>query len=360
MRGFSVMILFCLCATALGQSTWTGAASGNWSDTGNWTGGVPDNVNALATLPATVSNTFINVNESVFLGTLNIASNAYLYYLTGTSPLMMATSSGQAQINNTAGNNILLAPLTLGNDTTLNIATNSSLSISDTFNARGTNVTKTGGGLVAVPYVQASTLTINQGTVQVLSNGTASGVSLVHGFTLASGASLDLENNSFIDNYGSGADPISTITSEVATAYDDGKWDKPGITSSMASFANGTTLAAADASTLGITTFENQSVNNSVIVKYTWFGDANMDGVVNAADVTFMQKNAAAGGTGWTAGDFNYDGKINADDFALFMLGEARQTGQLGTGTTAPEPTLFLAPIAAIFFLRPRRTGVRI
>ncbi len=57
-------------------------------------------------------------------------------------------------------------------------------------------------------------------------------------------------------------------------------------------------------------------------MKYTYFGDANLDGVVNASDYTLIDNgfNSQTTGpllTGWFNGDFNYDGVINGDDYAL-------------------------------------------
>ena len=56
-------------------------------------------------------------------------------------------------------------------------------------------------------------------------------------------------------------------------------------------------------------------------MKYTYFGDANLDGVVNASDYTLIDNgfNSQTSGpllTGWFNGDFNYDGVVNGDDYA--------------------------------------------
>ncbi|HMP08720.1 MAG TPA: hypothetical protein PJ982_20430, partial [Lacipirellulaceae bacterium] len=44
---------------ALAQSTWTGATGGEWGDAANWTGGVPNAVDAVANI-----NTALTVNLS--------------------------------------------------------------------------------------------------------------------------------------------------------------------------------------------------------------------------------------------------------------------------------------------------------
>jgi hypothetical protein len=48
---------------------------------------------------------------------------------------------------------------------------------------------------------------------------------------------------------------------------------------------------------------------------YTLLGDANLDGLVNAADFTILAANFNQPVTGWDQGDFNYDGLVNAADF---------------------------------------------
>ena len=68
------------------------------------------------------------------------------------------------------------------------------------------------------------------------------------------------------------------------------------------------------ATTLG---YADNTTLHQVQVKYTWYGDLNLDGVVNNSDLELM----GDGQPGWVGGDLNYDGVVNADDFALFMLG---------------------------------------
>jgi PEP-CTERM motif len=56
---------------------------------------------------------------------------------------------------------------------------------------------------------------------------------------------------------------------------------------------------------------------NSVLVKYTYYGDANLDGVVNGADYQQIDNGFGLNLTGWYNGDFNYDGVIDGSDFSL-------------------------------------------
>ena len=55
--------------------------------------------------------------------------------------------------------------------------------------------------------------------------------------------------------------------------------------------------------------------SGQIEIKYTLLGDANLDGIVNAADFTILAANFNQPVTGWDQSDFNYDGLVNAADF---------------------------------------------
>jgi len=55
-----------------------------------------------------------------------------------------------------------------------------------------------------------------------------------------------------------------------------------------------------------------------VTVMYTMYGDANVDGKVNADDLIRVLANYNAAGN-WSAGDFNYDGVVNSDDLIKIL-----------------------------------------
>jgi hypothetical protein len=88
-----------------------------------------------------------------------------------------------------------------------------------------------------------------------------------------------------------GASPIITMTNQIKTARGAGAWAGNGITSSLAD-ATHYTLGIAEAfDVLGPNggTFSGQSVDGtSVLVKYTSYGDADLNGIVNFDDYSLI------------------------------------------------------------------------
>jgi autotransporter-associated beta strand protein len=185
---------------------------------------------------------------------------------------------------------------------------------------------------------------------------------------------VDLGNNDLVVQNGS----LTTITNQVKTGYKTGNWQGNGIISSAAAgdptrlttlgviqnsvdgtatgtvlYASGTTFGAFDGATA--------SADTDVLVKYTYFGDTNLDGKVDASDYSRIDAaflaNQSAPGTysGWYNGDFNYDGVINGSDYTLMdnafntqgaliaseIAPNAVATAEIApSGTSAvPEPT---------------------
>jgi hypothetical protein len=93
---------------------------------------------------------------------------------------------------------------------------------------------------------------------------------------------------------------------------------------------------------------------SKVTVAYTYYGDANDDGFVNALDFNSLATNYAASGPNvyWYSGDFNYDGTVNSLDFDVLaqnfnitpLFPPAPSTS---LGTLVPEP----AGVAALGLL---------
>ena len=184
------------------------------------------------------------------------------------------------------------------------------------------------------------------GTTSITPNGADTNVSRVNSLSIV-GGTFDLADNDLIVDY-TGASPITTIASELTTAYNHGSWTGGGLTSSQAaamatdpSGLHRTALGFAEASALGITTFDGQSVDpTTVLIRYTVNGDANLDGKVNALDFNALATNfGAASGGFWSQGDFNYDGIVNTADFTAMAVNFGQVLASPTLGALVPEPS---------------------
>jgi hypothetical protein len=134
---------------------------------------------------------------------------------------------------------------------------------------------------------------------------------------LPSTSQLDLGGNDLIVRGGS----YSAIYGDVISglnAAGSSAWTGLGIASSAAATdtRHATTLAVMTPDAASV--FDNQQVSSSdVIVKFTYNGDANLDGKVDASDYSRIDNGYLNQLTGWYNGDFNYDGVINGSDYTL-------------------------------------------
>ena len=82
--------------------------------------------------------------------------------------------------------------------------------------------------------------------------------------------------------------------------------------------AQNTGLGYGSAAALGTSTWGAESLPAAaVVVKYTYKGDANLDGRVTGDDFTLTDRGGAMQLAGWTNGDFNYDNFIDDTDMSL-------------------------------------------
>jgi hypothetical protein len=138
--------------------------------------------------------------------------------------------------------------------------------------------------------------------------------------SIGAGGKLDLADNDLI------------VRAGTAGTWNGSSYD--GITGLVAGGSIFSSLAQSRRTVLGIATagqldgltgaqtaiWNGQTVSASdVLVKYTYAGDANLDGKVNIDDYGRIDANVGQSGSvfGWYSGDFNFDGKINIDDYGL-------------------------------------------
>ena len=119
MPGYSVSTI---ALTSGSASVWTAAASGNWSSTGNWTGGLPNAIGAIAAINAsTASVRTITLDAPQTVGTLflgNSGGGSVGYTLSGTggNTLTMNNSGNGAVIAVSDGTHAINAPVNLADN----------------------------------------------------------------------------------------------------------------------------------------------------------------------------------------------------------------------------------------------------
>jgi hypothetical protein len=189
------------------------------------------------------------------------------------------------------------------------------------------------GATLTTTYVRGNVLTIAaQASVTINPNTAAdAGTSKVLSLTIAGtpGAytgKLDLTNNNLIVEAAASnrSSVFASVESMVTQGYDHGNWDGLGIDSSAAAgamshlFALGVIVNDNGAGSPLFTTFRGVAADDdSILVGYTYVGDANLDGQVDGSDYSLIDNGYANGLTGWFNGDFNYDGVIDGSDYTL-------------------------------------------
>lgn len=136
---------------------------------------------------------------------------------------------------------------------------------------------------------------------------------------MGTSATLDLGNNVLVDQYSTAAPPPS-FTALINSGFNNGAWNGKGIISSAA--ASDTTHAS------GVGAFDTGS---QFTIARTWYGDANVDGKINADDISLIMLGQSQSGTRWQDGDFTYNSHVNADDWMKTLFGIAvSKTKSLG------------------------------
>jgi hypothetical protein len=279
------------------------------------------------------------------------------------------TGSGTMNIDaaqsNGAGSQLVLSGGVTNVDTDFGSAASAALSLTA---STGATVT-----LNATQHLAA--LTLNSTTVTVgLPVGAARVISTPLP-TITGTGELDLTANKMVVR-GGAADfwngaHYTGVTGQVQDGRNSGSWNGTGIVTSMsaAQGATGlTTLAVAAASdVLGLAPgdtamWSGETVSSTdMLVKYTYAGDADLSGAINADDYFQIDKNVGSDSPTFFKGDFNYDGQINGDDYYVIDSNFVQQntvfSAPLAEGVSSvPEPAgVLMVALASVATLRRRR-----
>lgn len=159
--------------------------------------------------------------------------------------------------------------------------------------------------------------------------------------------------------------PLAVLHANILSGLADGAWIGAGIRAS-ATTINGKQAAigyaeAADLFSSFPHMYKDVEIDDTtVLLSYTFAGDADLDGAVTSTDFNaFIGNYGATSPFGWSLGDFDYDGKINTVDFNLLAgnFGASLPPAPSSAlGAVVPEPTWVAVFIPAIVSLRRRST----
>jgi hypothetical protein len=197
------------------------------------------------------------------------------------------------------------------------------------------------------PIAYATVTSISQGSVTVdnrgdltILNNTAKTGNVINSLTISGNGVMDITNNHFFIEYGSGSDPIATIAGYIKSGFNGGNWNGPGIISSTArtptnGFKYGVGWAdGADGIVSGIS-------SGQIEIKYTLLGDANLDGTVNGSDFSILAANFGDGYTNWDQGNFLFTSSVNGSDFSALAA-------NFGQGDSGADESISSADVAAL------------
>jgi len=257
-------------------------------------------------------------NDSINLtgaipATINLASGNSTVTNSDSSPVFVAAGTGKTTINATSGTTVIPA--------------NS-----------GTGIQQLAFAAINISSGAKVVFATSSSTLGDYSHHANRNVAVVDagGLNISSGGTLDMGDNDMILKY-TPANEAATKTqvfnllqSGITTNND---WSGTGITSSEANYDNNFGIGARavgfmDNNDWGDTSFDGVALAdfNQVLVKFTYYGDVNCDGIFDSQDVNQLigGRSHTPGNTGWENCDLDYDGVTSTStDQNLFFTGRS-------------------------------------
>ncbi len=348
-------------AVALGSGTLTVTSSVAGSS-------FPGTINGTGSIIKTGTGTLTITGPDISTGTTTVSA--------GTLTMTTTSNFSSAAVNVAA-----LATLNFQGrlSSTPNITTTGTVNITP---ITGSGITQYPVGSISIAGVQG----VGNGQVNIAAASPHANRILLQASSLTFGGvpgalvgQLDLSNNDMVIHNGSLAD----VQNQILSGFDGGDWQGQGIVSSAAATdpSHLTTLAVISndlgggtplfglAGTMGKLFDNYNAYPTDILIKYTYYGDANLDGQVDGTDYSRIDNGYLSHSTGWLNGDFNYDNTIDGSDYTLIdnafntqgvnltsSAEVAVPTVQIAGASAVPEPgTIALLAVAASALLLQRR-----
>ena len=327
----------------------------------------------------TVSAGTLQVGNANALGTGGLAVNGGTLDLHGNDVNVgaLSGSAGSSITNSVAGTKALTTTINSGTSTYAGNITNGAGSVELTKDGTGTLLLSGSLSMAGLNATVGVTELTQSGSIGVVNVGASGMVRLAahtsgsaytvldtNSLSITSGGSIDLWNNAMIlraSGTSENAANLTTVKAAVNAASNSLQWNGVGIGSTTAfneaqpQHTQALALMVYDntvikqgsfegVSGLGYFDGESQPVGfNQVLVKLTYLGDFNADGIVNASDYTWLDGYALGANS---LGDLNGDGVVNATDYTWLDGSALNQSfGVLADATRGGDS--LSAPVAA-------------
>ncbi|HYO10798.1 MAG TPA: GH25 family lysozyme [Tepidisphaeraceae bacterium] len=363
-NGFTANAVF-VSATAGNAATRTAtyrinsAPGGTWDWTDNGVYTIAQNANEIRDVANNIraAGTIATFNPSITPPFAYMAGSTLNIHFDGTARPITLGRNGASMTATLDG-----TTLSFSGATAMTVTASTASDTLNYNNPHALTTTFTGGNGLEAVNVQAGTVTFasNLGTqspllnLSVASGATAifnstqriNGLSVAGTATLAAGGGkvlvvknlsvagrLDLADNDLVWDY-TGPTKIGAWLSGqytdaqglIATGRQGGSWAGNGlVTTRPAALTGATTLAAAEAMQIvnfngnPTATWNGQAIDQTaVLIKYTYAGDADLNGKINGDDYFVIDARVGqspAAAPAYAAGDFEYNGRIDADDY---------------------------------------------
>ena len=171
--------LYHIAVFGVAPSQWNVTSSGNWTDSANWSGVVPNAVGETASFRSTItSSQVITVNAPITVGNIDF-DNANKYTIAGSSTLTLDNSSGLVTVTVASGSHDILAPLALAQNATFAVTLPGSTLTVGNLQPSTVAITKQGAGTLLLNNVRAGTLAVSTGVVAIQAGRSTSHTSVV-------------------------------------------------------------------------------------------------------------------------------------------------------------------------------------